>query len=124
MGGTKGFKVDPDALLKVAQQVDDLHSLVAEGNTAGNLPNFQNDGGAEPLLKALSVMWGGGGEDPLAKAYQTEHQGIVETYNSIAGQLQTLAETCRNTAQAYQNQDQNSSQQVKSSDSNQPMWTR
>lgn len=123
MGGTKGFKVDPDALLRVAQQADDLHSLVAEGNTAGNLPNFQNDGGAEPLLKALSVMWGGGGQDPLAKAYQTEHQGIVQTYSAIANQLQALAQTCRSTAQAYQNQDQQSSHQVKASDSGQKPWT-
>lgn len=117
MGGTKGFRVDPNKLLDVAQQVDNLHSLVAEGNTAGNLPNFQQDGGPEPLLKALSVFWAGGGEDPLAKAYQTEHQAIVETYQAMATQLQNLAQSCRSTAQTYQNQDQASKQQVNASGS-------
>jgi len=122
VGGTQGFKVDPDALLAVAQQIDDLHSTIAEGNTAGNLPNFQKNGGAEPLKKALGVFWAGGGDDPLAAAYDTEHNAIVTTYNTIATQLQTLASTCRTTAQNYRDQDHQSSQQVKQSSADAP-WS-
>lgn len=122
MGGTQDFKVDPDALMTVAQQIDDLHSTIAEGNTAGNLPNFQKNGGAEPLKKALGVFWGGGGDDPLASAYDTEHSAIITTYNTIATQLQTLATTCRTTAQNYGEQDHKSSQQVKQSGADAP-WS-
>jgi uncharacterized protein YukE len=116
MAPSKGFRVDPDALLDVARQVHDLLEDVSGGSgyVAGNLPRYRDKAGPQVLTEALSSFWSG--EDVFATAYGEEHDGIVSTMNAMVGQLTALESACRNTAAQYRSHDKTSKHEVKATE--------
>ncbi|MGH3628836.1 MAG: WXG100 family type VII secretion target [Sciscionella sp.] len=118
---TKGFRVDPDKLSDVADQVkgllDDLSGN--SGYIAGNLPRYQENAGADVLTKALASFWDG--DDVFAQSYKYEHGGIVTTMQQMVKQLTALEKACRDTAKQYQHHDKQSKTDVKTSDNG--AWT-
>jgi uncharacterized protein YukE len=116
--GGKGFRVEPDKLLAVA---DDVHRLLEDlngdsGYVPGNLPRYQQKASDAVLTQALQSFWSG--EDIFATAYGYEHNGIVSTMNAMVQQLTNLETACRTTAQQYKSQDTNSKHDVKATDPN------
>lgn len=110
-----GFRVDPQQLLQVADEVHELLRLVNgdAGYVAGSLPRYQERADASVLTQALSSFWSG--EDVFATAYGSEHRGVVTTMSSMVTQLGALEQACRSTAQQYQGQDERSTDTVKQS---------
>lgn len=109
---TKGFRVDPDKLLDVADQVHELMRSMSgdAGYVSGNLPHYQEKAGAQILTEALSSFWSG--DDVFANAYDEEHKGVCTTMQNMVTQLQNLETACRSTANQYKSQDGNSKQSV------------
>lgn len=113
---SKGFIVDPDKLTDVADLVkallDDLSGN--SGYVAGNLPRYREKAAPAVLTKALSSFWDG--EDVFASAYGYEHDGIVQTMQSMVTQLTALEKACRDTAAQYQHHDKRAKHSVTTSD--------
>jgi uncharacterized protein YukE len=102
-----GFRVDPDALLKVADQVHRLwEDLSGAASTAGSMPTYRDQANADVLRAALKPFWDG--DDVFADAYKREHDGIVSTMSSMVRQLAELEKACRTTAAKYQGEDTSS----------------
>lgn len=95
----QGFSVDTDKLLDVATSVARLKEDLAGSSVAGSLPNYQSKADASVLRSALASFWDG--EDVFATAYETEHNGIVTTMQSMLTQLDALERACRTTASQY-----------------------
>jgi hypothetical protein len=114
---SKGFRVDPDALLEVARQVHELLQDVSGGSgyIPGNLPRYSEKAGPQVLTEALNSFWSG--EDVFATAYGEEHKGIVTTLNQMVSQLTALETACRTTAAQYKSQDKTSKHEVKATES-------
>ncbi|HET6877267.1 MAG TPA: hypothetical protein VFH38_07045 [Jatrophihabitans sp.] len=112
---TSGFRVDPQKLLEVADEVHELLRLVNgdAGYVAGSLRRYQERADASVLTQALSSFWNG--EDVFATAYSNEHGGVVTTMSSMVAQLSALESACRSTAQQYQGQDERSTRAVRQS---------
>lgn len=113
---SKGFRVDPDKLADVA---DDVHRLMEDlsggsGYIAGNKPRYEQNAGKQVLTDALKSFWVG--EDVFATAYGYEHDGIVKTMDSMVQQLTNLENACRTTAEQYKGQDKQSKHQVSATD--------
>lgn len=110
-----GFRVDPQQLLEVADEVHELLRLVSgdAGYVAGSLPRYRERADASVLSGALSSFWSG--EDVFATAYASEHRGVVTTMSSMVTQLSALEQACRSTARQYQGQDERSTGTVKQS---------
>jgi uncharacterized protein YukE len=108
----KAFRVDPDKLLDVA---NDVHGLLEDlnggsGYVAGNMPRYRDNAGKQVLIEALSSFWDG--EDVFATAYGEEHDGIVSTMTAMVTQLTNLEAACRTTAAQYKGHDKQSKQDV------------
>lgn len=110
-----GFRVDPEELTKLAQDIHELFRDVSgdSGAVAGNLPQFEQKASAAALRQGLAGFWKGG-EDVFADAYQREHEGICRTYATIMENLQQLEQACRATAESYRRADGNSRSAVTS----------
>lgn len=113
----RGFRVDPEQLTRLA---DDIHQLMREvsgdaGYVAGNLPEFQQKASDEALRQGLAGFWQGG-DDVFSDAYRREHDGICQTYSTIAANLQQLELACRTTAASYHKADTDTRTAVTSSD--------
>jgi uncharacterized protein YukE len=114
-GGTKGFRVEPDQLLQVADQVHRLLEDLSGGSgyVAGNMPRYQQQADKGQLTSALQSFWNG--EDVFATAYGYEHDGVVQTMNAMVTQLTNLENACRATAQKYGGEDKATKQTVQNS---------
>ena len=113
---TKGFSVKPDQLTDVADAVKALLDDLS-GNTGyvpGNLPRYREKAGKQVLEQALASFWSG--EDVFATAYGYEHDGIVQTMQSMVTQLTALEKACRDTAAQYQHHDKRAKHSVTTSD--------
>jgi len=106
---TKGFKVDPEALLRVAELVKKLHEDVAgDTNAPGNLQTYTVDGKGDALSdtnKGLGKFAASADQNIFAKSYGDVYKGILKTYNDMKIQLTNLENACRTTAQQYQHHD-------------------
>lgn len=109
MGSTKGFRVDPEELTKLAQDIHELFRDVSgdSGAVSGNLPQFQEKASEAALRQGLAGFWKGG-QDVFSDAYGHEHDGICRTYSNIMANLQQLEQACRATAESYRKADGNS----------------
>jgi hypothetical protein len=115
-GGTQGFRVEPDKLLDVADQV---HRLLEDlsgqsGYVAGNLPRYQQQADKSQLTNALKSFWDG--EDVFATAYGYEHDGICTTMQQMVTQLTNLESACRATAAKYGGEDKATKTTVQNTD--------
>lgn len=101
---TKGFKVDSDSLVDVADAVKRLLEDVATNNYPGNLQHFTEHGKGTMLTDqktGLGVLYGTK-TNPFAETYDDVYNGVLTTFNSMKQQLTNLESTCRTTAQQYQ----------------------
>jgi hypothetical protein len=116
MAGSKGFRVVPEDLLAVADQVRKLHDDLSgsSGFVSGCLSEYQKADAS--VLRSSLTDFVAPGNNAYANAYDEEHKGIVNTMNAMVTQLASLEAACRNTAQQYTNQDKNSKHAVNSSD--------
>ncbi|MBE7186693.1 hypothetical protein [Jatrophihabitans endophyticus] len=97
---SQGFSVDTTKLLEVATSVHQLRNdLAGVGSVAGSLSQYETKAAASILTNALASFWDG--TDVFAKAYSTEHNGIVLTMKSMLSQLDALEKACRTTAAQY-----------------------
>lgn len=106
---TKGFKVDPDALLSVAKQVENLlDDVTGDTGYAGNLQRFIDEAKSDPLGASNKGGLGklyGDDNNIFRTSYDDVRTGVQKTYESMKTQLQNLATACRTTAEKYQHHD-------------------
>lgn len=112
MAGTQGFRVIPEDLLTVADQVKQLHDDLSGGSgyVSGCLTEYQKANSS--ILRTSLADFVEPGSNAYADAYDKEHQGIVSTMNAMLTQLANLEAACRSTAQQYLNQDKRSKKDV------------
>jgi hypothetical protein len=116
MTATKGFRVVPEDLLAVADQVRTLHDDLSgnSGFVSGCLSEYQKANST--ILRTALTDFVAPGNNAYADAYDAEHNGIVTTMNAMVAQLASLEAACRNTANQYLHQDKNSKHAVSASD--------
>jgi len=113
---TKGFKVDPDALLDVATLVHRLLADVSgDTNAPGNLQHYTEHGKGDVLKdtnKGLGKFAKSADDNIFATSYENVYSGVQKTYAAMKTQLTNLESACRTTAQQYQHHDDNTKSNV------------
>jgi hypothetical protein len=106
---TKGFKVDPDALLDVAKQVDSLiDDVTGDTGYSGNLKRFIDEAKSDALGNSSKGGLGelyGDDNNIFRTSYDDVRTGVQKTYQAMQEQLKQLSSACRSTAQQYQHHD-------------------
>lgn len=113
MAQADDFRIEPDDLLAVARQVEDLLDDISgnNGNVTGNQTEFVSGSDPSHLVAALSSVYPEIGQgSAYVEAYGWESKGLNEKYKSIVGQLERLAAACRSTAEGYGAADANTQQ--------------